>query len=134
MAMVKSFGALLKPDWKGEEAVCKPKRLDMFAPGLCAMLIAAVAVSVGVAPPFFALLSSVVHGVDVGPLELTQAARMFARVLISLFGTVPLPAGVVARATPVPSVSRLATVKLALLTSFPASAVFEDEMCVASAA
>ncbi len=47
------------------------------------MLMAAVAVSVGVVPDdpaLLALLKSVEHGVEVGPDEATQAARMFASV------------------------------------------------------
>src|ERR1700734_283059 len=114
MAMVKSLGAALSEGWKGELAVCKGNRLARLAPGLCAMLMAAVAVSVGAVLPFLALAKSVVQGLELGPAELTHAARMFPSVLISLCGTVPLPAAVVARAAPVVCEYRLSRVALAL--------------------
>src|ERR1017187_3291382 len=109
----------------------------MFAPGLCAMLIAAVAVSVGVVPvlpPDFASASSVVHALDAGPVEFTQLARMLARVLMVVRGTVPLPAGVVASATPVESVSRFPAFANAFAIPDCASAVPELDTCTASVA
>src|SRR5262249_44088740 len=105
--------------------------------GLCAILIAAVAVSVGVVPEVPLLSASprsVVHAVEPGPVELMHAARIFASVSISFCGTVPLPAGVVASAAPVLSVSRLGTAANALATPVAASVVLELEMCVASVA
>ena len=53
------------------------------------MLIAAVAVSVGVLP-LVALLNKVLHGDDVGPVELTHAARIFARVRFLAAAPAPL--------------------------------------------
>ena len=78
----------------------------MFAPGLCAMLIAAVAVSAGCEFPFIAFPNNMVHGVEDGPAEFTQAPRMSASVSIVACGTTPLPLGVVGSATPRPSDSR----------------------------
>ena len=109
----------------------------MFALGLCAMLIAAVAVSVGavpVVPPDFASASSVVHALDAGPVEFTHAARMFARVLIVVRGTAPFPPGVVASATPVDSVARFPAFANAFAIPTCASAVPELDTCVASVA
>src|ERR1039458_5640879 len=48
--MVKSLGCAPSADPKGGFAVERPYNAAMFAPGLCAMLIAAVAVSEGIVP------------------------------------------------------------------------------------
>ena len=99
------------------------------------MLIAAVAVSEGCVFPFFALLNNMLHGVDDGPAEFTQAPRMSASVSIVACGTTPLPFGVVGRATPRPSDSRFVTVANALGTSVAvASGELELDTCVESTA
>src|SRR5580692_4220652 len=98
------------------------------------MLSAAVAVSGASTPLLVALEKRVLHCVEVGPVELTQAARMFARVLISVWGTVPLPPAVVASAALVLMFSRLARVFAALVTPVAASDVLELETWVGSLA
>ena len=64
----------------------------------------------------------------------THDARIFASVSISLCGTAPFPAGVVASAAPVPSVSRFAAFANAFAIPFCASAVPELDTCTASVA
>jgi hypothetical protein len=94
--------------------------------GLCAILMAAVAVSVGVVPdvpPDLASLKSVAQLAKAGPVELIHLARTLASVLISVCGTVPLPPGVVASATPVERLARLEAVTKAFCTPTFASAV-----------
>lgn len=86
--MVQSLGSRERLLWNGAVGEASENSSDILAPGLWAMLMAAVAVSVGSAPrEFFALLNSVLQAPEPGPLELTQAARMSARVLISAWGT-----------------------------------------------
>ena len=137
MEMVQSLGALVRMLWKGEVAVASANRLETFAEGLCAMLMAAVAVSVGavpVEPLLFALLNRVLQPPEVGPLELMQEARMSARVLISDSGTVPLPPAVVETARPLPRLPMLAAVAAAICMAVAAAVVFDPEMWMASVA
>ena len=87
--------------------------------------------------PFIAFENKVAHGVKEGPFELTHAARMLARVLISVCGTVPLPPfalGVVAKATPVFNVSKFVTVAKALAMPVWARVVAGLETCSGSVA
>src|ERR1035438_2253589 len=96
------------------------------------MLMAAVAVSVAVVPvdpALMAFVKRVEQPPELGLDVFTHAARMFASVLIAACGTVPLPAGVVASATPVDSVSRLVTLAKALAMPVCASAVPELDTC-----
>jgi hypothetical protein len=88
------------------------------------MLIAAVAVSLGTVPVIVPSDVAVVNSV-VQEAVSTQLASIFASVLISVCGTVPLPAGVVANATPVESVARFAAFAKAFATPTFASAVPE---------
>src|ERR1039458_1317848 len=134
MAIVKSLGTGVEGSegWKGELAVCRPNKLATtvgLGPGLWAMLRAAVAVSGALTPLLVALEKSVEHCVEPGPVELTHAAIMLARVLISCCGTVPLSAGVVTSATLLLTSSRLARVLAALLRPVAARAVLELETC-----
>jgi len=98
------------------------------------MLIAAVAVSIGfvpvAVPSAVAVAISVLHEEPV----FTQLARIFASVLISVCGAVPLPAGVVASAVPVERLARFAALANAFATPTCASAVPELDTCVASVA
>jgi hypothetical protein len=107
----------------------------VFAAGLCAILIAAVAVSVASVPddPLdFAFENSVEQALD--ELPLTQAARMLATKLTANCGAVPLPAGVVASAAPVATFAKFPAFANAFATPTCASAVPELETCVASVA
>src|ERR1700683_1514812 len=76
--MVKSLGWALSMGWNGAVPVCKPYKFAIFAPGAWAMLSAAVAVSVVVSDGFTAFVNNVVQAVELGPAELTHAARMLA--------------------------------------------------------
>src|ERR1017187_3934903 len=83
--MVKSLVGTLSVGAKGGAAVEISYKAAMFEPGLWAMLMAAVAVSVAavpVDPALMALLNSVEQPLELGLFVLTQAARMLARVLI----------------------------------------------------
>src|ERR1700734_288850 len=102
----------------------------MAFPGFCAMWIAAVAVSVG-RPLLVSLSKSVVHGLELGPVELTQLARAFANVSSVFCGAVPIPDGVVVSATPVLKFSRFGIAAKALAMSCTASVLPELETCVA---
>src|SRR5579863_1794913 len=117
MAIEKSLGGVSRAGWNAQVVPMIPNRVATLAPGLCAMLIAAVAVSVGCVLPFVAFAKSVVHGVEEGPAELMQAPRMSATVSMVDCGTNPLPFGVVGNDTPRPRDSRLVTVANALGTS-----------------
>ena len=77
------MGCALSAGEKGGFAVASPYNAVMLAAGLCAISIAAVAVSVGcvpVVPPGNALVKSVEHA-DAVPGVFTHAARIFASVL-----------------------------------------------------
>src|ERR1039457_3343680 len=127
-AIVKSSGCAVSAGENGGVAVDSAYSAAMFDPGLWAMLIAAVAVSVGAVPldpADFAFEKSVEQAVKLGPVELIQAASIFASVLISLCGTVPFPAGVVASTTPVEIPARFAEFSNALAMPINASAVPE---------
>ena len=105
--MVKSFGWPISVGLNCAFAIDKPYSVPTAATGLCAILIAAVAVSAGgfpVVPPDSAFANNVVHAEPV-PFEFTHAARMFPSVLTSACGASPppLPAvngGIAAFATP----------------------------------
>src|SRR6185312_577146 len=128
---VQSFGAALSPPPTGGVPPASAYSALTFAPGWCAMLIAAVAVSLGFAP--VALPSDVASANSVAHCAppLAQLARMSASVLISVCGTVPFPAGVVASAAPVLSVSRFVAFRNAFAIPTFASAVPELDTCVA---
>src|ERR1035438_5184197 len=139
--MVKSLGWAFRVGANGGLAVARANKAAMSEPGLWAMLMAAVAVSVAVVPvdpPLMALAKSVEQPLEVGLFVLTQAARMSARVLIVFCGTVPLltplTGGVAASAVPAESVSRLVTSAKALEMPVCASVVPELETCSASVA
>src|ERR1035438_3423280 len=134
MARVQSLGAPLSEGWKGAVEVERPHSAETLALGMCAMLMAAVAVSDGGLPLFSALLNSVLQPLDPGPLELMQAARMSARVLISDCGTDPLPPWVLVCARPVPRLTRLSALAAALAMPVAARLEFEADMSVASVA
>src|ERR1700733_3855385 len=71
-------------------------------------------VLVGAVPPVGVAAAKSEAQVEVAPVELTQEERMSARVLSSAWGTVPLPAGVVARGVPVVVLTRFGTDRKAL--------------------
>ena len=78
-----ALGCALSAGENGGFAVASPYNAVMLAAGLCAISIAAVAVSVGcvpVVPPGNALVKSVEHA-DAVPGVFTHAARIFASVL-----------------------------------------------------
>ena len=92
---------------------------------------------VPVEPADLALANRVVQrdeAVEVESLELMQAARILAMELMVLWGTVPLPAGVVARATPVGILTMLGALRKAFAIPLSAMAVPEDATWVASVA
>ena len=98
------------------------------------MLIAAVAVSVGFVPVAVPSAVAVANSVLHDDAVFTQLARIFASVLISVCGTNPLPAGVVASAVPFNRLTRFAALANALAIPTCASAVPELDTCVASVA
>jgi hypothetical protein len=137
IARVKSFGAAPSAGANGGVGKTTLNSADTLAAGLCAILIAAVAVSVAVVPvdPLdVASANSVEHAVDVGPVEFTHAARMFASVFTVVCGTVPVPDGVVASAAPVEIPARFVAFAKAFAIPVCASAVPELDTCVASVA
>jgi hypothetical protein len=128
IATVLSPGALVNAGANGGGEAASAYKLAIFAAGLCAMLIAAAAVSPGcvpVVPPANAFVSSVEQALDNAPVEFTQAASTFPSVLISVCGTAPFPTGVVARAAPVESPTRFAAFANAFAIPVNASAVPE---------
>jgi hypothetical protein len=134
---VKSFGASLSAGLYTGLPTGMPNRVVTFTLGLCAMFSAAVAVCVGVIPiePLdFAWLNRLVHAEEPGPVEFTQAVRMFASVLIVAAGTAPLPAGVVLSALPMAFDARLDAFVNAFASPSSASLVPELDTCVSSVA
>ena len=84
-ATVRSKGCAPRAGANGGVPVDSAYKFATFVPGLCAMSIAAVAVSVGVVLPFIALDISVPHAVESEPDELMHAARMFGPACLSRF-------------------------------------------------
>src|SRR6185503_9999541 len=78
--------------------------------------------------------NNVLHAAEPAPVDSIHTVRILARVFISVCGTVPLPAGVVERATPVLIFSRFVAVAKALAMSVVASALAELDTWVASEA
>src|ERR1039457_2573401 len=142
--MVKSFGWAVSVGPNCAVAIDKPHSAPTAATGLCAILIAAVAVSVGwvpVVPPLSALLNSVEHDVEPGPAEFTHAARILPSVLTSACGMAPPPSpypggngGDCRFATPVDSVSSIAAFTNAFAIPALACVVPELDTCTASVA
>src|ERR1700735_3431763 len=94
----------------------------------------AVAVSVGRVPvevPSDVAVENNVLQVDPG---LAQLSRILASVLIPLCGTMPFPAGVLARAIPVERVARLVAFRKALAIPICASGLPELDTWIASVA
>src|ERR1035437_1924655 len=103
--MLKLGGAALNAGANSGVPAASAYSAPTFAPGLCAIWMAAVAVSIGavpLVPPLSALLNRLPHA----PVDPTHAASAFASLSISACGTAAFPAGVVVAATPVASVAR----------------------------
>ncbi len=144
----KSFGvvAVGSAGVNGAVGLGSANSVLIFDPGKCAILIAADAVSVGCAPVGVPSSVAVPSSVEQPPegdtyvlplytsAVFTHVARMFASVFTVVCGATPLPAGVVASAMPVASVSRLLAFANAFAIPVCASAVPELETCVASLA
>src|SRR5882762_9502526 len=89
---VKSVGCVARLGWNGPVAFTRPYSALTPAAGLCAILIAAVAVSVGCAAELLiADVLIVEQDVDVADAELMHEARMLPSVFSSDCGTVPPP-------------------------------------------
>src|SRR5580700_10352492 len=113
MARDQSFGAVVRAGWKGAVVRLALKRAVALAAGFFAMLRAAVMVSAGGAllGPVAFVKRAVQPAV---PSELTQVTRRLARLLISAWGTTPLPTAFWLSAVPEPRSARLLMVRKAL--------------------
>src|ERR1039458_1295935 len=119
-AIVQSLGAIVSAVWNGAPIPpVSPNSAPTLWPGYAAICCAAISVFVGVVKlvpsvlpeELKASLNSVVQLFPEPENEpFTQDARMSASVLISVWGTAPLPFGVSALAVPVLTFARLPAV------------------------